>query len=240
MNGGRKVKVIPSIDILDGKVVRLYQGDYQQVTIYYEHPYQAFEMLKEKGAKRIHIVDLNRAQGESTNVHVIKSLVKEFKKYFQFQVGGGIRSLIDVEKLLEMGVDKVVIGSLIFTDYVEYQKIIEKYGDKVILALDVKADMIRRNGWLVDTKMTIQELVKLDKIGRVYGILTTDIAVDGGLKGPNIQMMKTLAAMKETRWIASGGISSREDLIQLSKLNLYGAILGKSIFENLVSDLSDL
>lgn len=234
------MKVIPSIDLLDGKVVRLFQGDYQQVTVYYECPRQALEMLKEKGAKRIHIVDLNGARGGNSNFQIIKNLVEDDKDCLKFQVGGGIRSMVDVENLLEIGVDKVVMGSVIFTNYGEYEKIIQKYGEKVILALDVKDGLIRRNGWLVDTKMTIKELVEEGKIGGVYGILTTDITVDGGLTGPNIQLMKSLASLSEIRWIASGGVSSRADLAELSKLNLYGAILGKSIFEGLVHDLSDL
>lgn len=245
------MKVIPSIDLLDGKVVRLFQGDYHQVTVYYEHPFEAMEMLKRKGAKRIHIVDLNgareeerqekeRQEKESENFSIIRKLVEGYKDCFEFQVGGGIRSIGKVEKLLEIGVGKVVIGSLIFTNHIEYEKIIEKYENKVILALDVKDGLIRRNGWLVDTKMTIKELLETGKIGRVFGILTTDINVDGGLTGPNIQLMKSLTSVSGIRWIASGGVSSRDDLEKLSKLDLYGAILGKSIFENLVDDLSDL
>ena len=158
------MKVIPSMDLLNGKVVRLFQGDYEQVTVYYDDPCDALEMLKEKGASRIHIVNLDGARygqedrATNLNFEVIKRLIKKYASSFHFQVGGGIRSLEDVEQLLEIGTDKVVIGSLIFTNYDEYRKIVEQYGEKIVLALDVKEGIIKRNGWLIDTNMKIEEI----------------------------------------------------------------------------------
>jgi Phosphoribosylformimino-5-aminoimidazole carboxamide ribonucleotide (ProFAR) isomerase len=248
------MKVIPSIDLLKGKVVRLYQGDFNKVTVYYDDPLKALEMIVSNGGKRIHIVDLDGARkGESNNkdqinregdafslnYSVIKKMISKFGDQIDFQVGGGIRSINDVEKLLEIGVDKVVIGSLIFTDYDVYREIVRLYGSQIILALDVKDGSIKRNGWQVDTNISIKELIKAGKIGDVYAVMSTDIAVDGALTGPNIDMMEDLN-QTNIRWIASGGITSRADLEALSHIDLYGAILGKAIFEGFVEDLSDL
>lgn len=239
------MKVIPSIDLLGGKVVRLYQGDYEKVKVYYDDAIEALKMIISKGASRIHIVDLDGARkgsesfSKNVNDEVIKRLVQTFKGKIQFQVGGGIRRLSDVKRLIELGIDKVIIGSLIFTDYEAYQKIVKQFGEKIILALDVKEGVIKRNGWLIDTHMTINELLQSGKIGEVYAIMTTDIAVDGALTGPNFEMMEVLNE-QSYKWIASGGVSSRADLEALSKLGIYGAILGKAVFEGIVEDLSDL
>ena len=239
------MKVIPSIDLLGGKVVRLYQGDYDKVTVYYDDAIEALKMIISKGATRIHIVDLDGARkgsesfSLSVNDEVIKRLVQTFNGKIQFQVGGGIRRLSDAKRLIEIGIDKVIIGSLIFNDYEAYQEIVKQFGDKIILALDVKEGFIKRNGWLIDTHMTINELLKSGKIGEVFAIMTTDIAVDGALTGPNFDLMKVLNE-QSYKWIASGGVSSREDLEALSKLGIYGAILGKAVFEGMVEDLCDL
>ncbi|GAB6109752.1 1-(5-phosphoribosyl)-5-[(5-phosphoribosylamino)methylideneamino]imidazole-4-carboxamide isomerase [Fusibacter bizertensis] len=248
------MKVIPSIDLLGGKVVRLFQGDYDKVTVYFDDPLLALDMIVSKGARHIHIVDLDGARKmprnskdqndqndevRSTNFEMIKQMVERFGAVLDFQVGGGIRSIKDVERLLDIGVDKIVIGSLIFTDYVMYQEIIKHYGEKVVLALDVKEGKIKRNGWLIDTNFTIDELIASDKIGKVYALMSTDITVDGALTGPNLEMMRKLQRT-HYRWIASGGVTSRKDLEALSQLGIYGAILGKSIFEGLIDQLSDM
>lgn len=233
------MKVIPAIDLLDGQVVRLFQGKYDQVTRYFTDPVEALHFLQSKGAQRLHIVDLNGSkQGSSVNHTAIKGIAKHSS--IPIQVGGGIRSFEDVQALQEVGVSYMVIGSLLFTDPSTFLQIKERFSDCIIAALDVKNGRIRTVGWEQDTGVTIESLLETELLKGIHALMVTDIKLDGSLQGPSLELMRGLMKHPDYKWIASGGVRDHKDLVSLKALGLYGAIVGKAVYEGRITQLEDL
>ncbi len=232
---------IPAIDLMDGKVVRLYKGRFDEVTTYSDDPFETAKRLIGMGARRIHVVDLDAArQSAAINERIIKSLANVIGNEAHTQVGGGIHTLEKAETLLGAGVSNVVIGSLLFDDYTLFRDMVSRFGDRIILALDVKSGTIRTHGWRKDTGVTIDEIVKSDWIREIHAVMVTDISVDGAMTGPNFDLMQRLNSMYPLKWIASGGVGSKDDLARLIQTGVYGAIVGKAIYEGKITDLNKL
>lgn len=231
------MKLYPSIDILGGKVVRLERGSFDHVKVYGEDPLAAAAAFEADGAQFIHVVDLDGARDTSKRQkEIIKRLAKECKS--KIQVGGGIRSIADVQELMGLGVDRVVIGSLAVRDEEAMRVILSEFsGDRVTLALDVKeAEMgkfwVRTGGWTEDSKMQLEEVLTKFVDHGVKRVLCTDTGRDGTLEGPNLLLYSRMQSEYPAIEVqASGGISNLFDLQSLKQMGLGSAVLGRAIYE---------
>jgi phosphoribosylformimino-5-aminoimidazole carboxamide ribotide isomerase len=222
--------LFPAIDIKNKQCVRLKQGKFDDVTVYESNPVIIAKKFETLGAQYLHIIDLDGAQsGENSNIDVIKEIVNQVN--IPVQVGGGIRSINRVETLLSIGVTRVIIGTMAIENLDLLKRLVDKYAEKIVVSLDAKDGFITTEGWQTTTKVkTLSLCKKLETIG-VKTIVYTDIAKDGMLIGPNFEDYITLKNNTSLNIIASGGVSSLEDLKDLSKINLYGVISGKAIYE---------
>ncbi len=222
--------IFPAIDILDGQCVRLIQGDYNQEKVYSNSPIDMAKKWEAKGAEFIHIVDLDGAKtGDSINKKVIQDIAKTVS--IPVQVGGGIRSLDIIATYLENGVDRVIIGTAAINDPDFLKAAVQKYGDKIAVSLDARNGYVATDGWTDTSNVAALDLVKeLDKIG-VKTIVYTDIAKDGMLQGPNLQEQQTINEATSMDVIASGGVTTKEDVENLQALEMYGTIIGKALYD---------
>lgn len=229
--------IIPAIDLIDGQVVRLYQGDYEQKTQYALDPVEVVKDYAAQGATWLHIVDLTGAKDTSKRqLDLIQSMVKT--GLMQFQAGGGIRSEEDVKQLLDIGVKRVVIGSLAVKQPELVEGWFEKYGpESIVLALDVNIDengnkMIATHGWQENSGVSLEDLLNdFLSVGAKH-VLCTDISKDGTLQGANTALYEAMQAQfPSVVWQASGGIGSLNDIAALKPANVGGVILGRALLE---------
>ncbi len=226
--------IIPAIDLIDGSCVRLYKGDFEQKTVYDADPLDVAKSYEKDGAQIMHIVDLDGAKNQDmAQLDLIQSIVE--KTNLLIQVGGGIRQKEQVENLLEIGVHRVVIGSLAVKDPALIKAWIEEFGaDKIVLALDVhfqnNTPYIATHGWQESSEVTLHQTI--DFFPSLKHVLCTDIAKDGTLQGPNIDLYKqVLASYPDLYLQASGGVSSLDDLRELKSANMPSCIVGKALYE---------
>jgi phosphoribosylformimino-5-aminoimidazole carboxamide ribotide isomerase len=229
--------IIPAIDLIEGKVVRLYQGDYAQTTEYKLDPIDVVKDYASQGAKILHIVDLTGAKDPTKRqIPLIKSMVAT--GLMTFQAGGGVRTKQDVIDLLEAGVDRVVIGSLAVSEQALVASWFEEFGaDKIVLALDINIDenknkFVATHGWQKDSGVSIDTLIAhYSSVGLIH-VLCTDISKDGTLTGANNDLYKEVVAeYPSIQWQASGGIGSLSDIDALKPTNVQGVILGRALLE---------
>lgn len=222
--------IFPAIDILDGQCVRLIQGDYNQESVYSNSPVDMAKQWEEKGAEFIHIVDLDGAKsGNSTNKDIIQKIAQTVN--IPVQVGGGIRSLEIIDTHIDNGVNRVIIGTAAIQDPDFLKAAVEKYGDKIVVSLDARNGFIATDGWTDTSEVKALDLVKdLEKIG-VKTIVYTDIAKDGMLQGPNLDEQQAINEATTIDVIASGGVTTKKDVENLQALNMYGAIIGKALYD---------
>jgi len=234
------VRIIPAIDIINGKCVRLTQGDYGQMKIYNDDPVKVALSFQDADLEYLHLVDLDGAKkGKVVNWEVIEEIQEKTALGVDF--GGGVKTEEDVERLLGLGIHQINVGSLavkqpeVFTDWMK------KFGaDNFILSADVKDDDVLINGWQESTGLRLYDLVEKFRIEGLEYFTCTDISTDGMLKGPNIALYKKLKQrFPEMKITASGGVSSMEDLKELKHLGVHGAIVGKAIYEGKIK-LKDL
>lgn len=225
--------VIPAIDLICGKVVRLTQGDFSKCKIYSEKPASVAKSFEEKGAKFLHIIDLEGAkEGKIKNLESIKKILKSVK--IPIQVGGGIRNLKDAEKLLNIGVERIIVGTESLNQ--EFlQELISRFGEKIVVSIDAEKEKLAVRGWEKITSISIFEFAKKIEKMKVKRIIYTDIKKDGTLSGCNIEGIEKMVKSVCIPVIASGGISSLSDIKKLKKLNLEGIIIGKAIYEGKLS-----
>lgn len=224
------MKLYPAIDLKDGNCVRLIQGDYNQVTIYGDNPAQMAKQWERLGGDYLHIVDLDGAkEGKGINDEAIRQIVEAID--IPIELGGGIRTLEDIQAKLDMGVDRVILGSAAIKNKELVQQAITQFGaDKIVIGVDAKAGMVAIEGWLEVTDRSALEFCKeLEQIG-VQTVIYTDIAKDGMMQGPNIEETQKLIESTGLNIIASGGVSTLEDLKKLEAINVYGAIIGKALY----------
>lgn len=225
--------LFPAIDLKDGKAVRLKQGDYDQVTQYSDDPLALARRFAEEGAKWIHIVDLDAAKaGKPVHRELIARIAREVPA--QLQVGGGIRNAETAGQYLEDGVARVVVGTKATQDPDFLAELGNQFPGKIALGLDTKSGKIAVHGWTETTGLTVQEYLKTAPLAGISCLIFTDIARDGMLSGPNIPALKEVMAATALPVIASGGVSSLEDLqalVDLEDCRLLGAITGKALYE---------
>jgi phosphoribosylformimino-5-aminoimidazole carboxamide ribotide isomerase len=230
------MRIIPAIDIIDGRCVRLTQGDYTQKKVYNEDPLAVARSFEDAGLKYLHLVDLDGAKaGMVKNWSVIKNITSGTG--LQVDFGGGIKKEDDIIRLLEHGVSQVNLGSIAVKDPELVFRWIEKFGaEKIILSADVKNELVQISGWQENASITIQDLVRNFGQHGIQYITCTDISTDGMLSGPNEALYKKLTALfPGMKWIASGGVSSVKDLEKLNTLGMDGVIIGKAIYEGRIA-----
>ncbi len=225
---------IPAIDLKGGKVVRLLQGNFKEEKIYSEKAGVLAKRFKEEGARRIHVVDLDGALGGAPrNMAVIEALAAEIK--VPLEVGGGIRSLETAETYLSRGVSWVILGTKACLDKGFLSEALEEFGEKIIVGLDALDGILATDGWTKSTKIKALDYAKeVERLG-AQTIIYTDISKDGALQGPNLEGIKGMSLAIGVDLIASGGISSLEDLkaiLALKRENIQGVVIGKALYEN--------
>jgi len=225
--------IFPAIDIKDGKCVRLVKGNFDKMTSYNNTPFDQAKIFFENGFKNIHIVDLDGAlHGKSSNSNIVKEILKNLK--LKIQIGGGIRTMNDVENWVNSGVDKVIIGTAAVENKNLLKTACEKFQNKIAISLDVKDGRIFLSGWKKQTNISAVDFIKEIKNFGVSRIIYTDINKDGTKKGPNIKDTIELSNNVKIPFIISGGISSIEDIKRIKSLNnsnIEGVIVGKSIYD---------
>ena len=221
--------IIPAIDIIDQKPVRLYQGDYNQKEIVGESIEELAKTFEALGATSLHLVDLDGAkEGSMINHDIIKKVANSVK--MSVDVGGGIRSIEAIKDYLDNGLNEVILGTSALEDEVFLKEALALYGEKIVVGIDAKDGMVYGRGWLSASEVNYLDFAKrLEKLG-VKKIIVTDISKDGTLSGPNVEMYKQLKANVKMKIVASGGIKSIEDIKALKDADIYGAITGKAIY----------
>ncbi|WP_174615658.1 1-(5-phosphoribosyl)-5-[(5-phosphoribosylamino)methylideneamino]imidazole-4-carboxamide isomerase [Virgibacillus ihumii] len=222
--------IFPAIDIKNGKCVRLRQGDYSQVKVYNDSPVEASLDWQQKRAAYLHVVDLDGAKsGNSTNLDTIKQIAEETS--IPVQVGGGIRSLERIHEYVRAGIDRVILGTAAITDKTLLKEAVAEYGSKIAVSIDARNGYAATDGWTETTDVKAVDLVKeLEEIG-VQTIVYTDILKDGMLKGPNFKELQRIDTATSMNVIASGGITTEADITLLREMDLYGAIIGKALYD---------
>lgn len=230
------MQIIPAIDVIDGKCVRLTQGDYAQKTIYNENPLEVAKQFENAGLGRLHLVDLDGAKaGEIKNWRVLENIANNTDLSIDF--GGGIKKDKDVEIVLNSGASFATIGSIAVKNEDLLSYWITQYGaETFLLGADVKGDKIAINGWLETTDVSIFDFIEKYVKKGIQQIFCTDVSKDGLLAGPSIDLYKTIRKkFPDLFFIASGGVSKIEDLEELSNIGCGGAIVGKAIYEDKIS-----
>ena len=229
--------IIPALDLIDGKVVRLYQGDYAQKTVYSDDPQSLYTIYNEQGADWLHLVDLDGAKDVTKRqLSVIRELIKNTPA--KIQIGGGVRTEQDVKDLLDAGAERVVIGSTAVKNPEMVAAWMQKYGpEHIVLALDINIDaegnkIVAVSGWQEDSGQTIESLLEIYMAVGLKHVLCTDISKDGTLTGSNVSLYKEMAVSYPTiAWQASGGIGSLDDIAAVARSGASGMIVGRALLE---------
>lgn len=230
------MRIIPAIDIIDGKCVRLLQGDYAQKTVYNENPLDVAKSFEDAGLTHLHLVDLDGAKaGKVISWEVVERIVSNTNLHVDF--GGGIKTQAEIERLLAIGVTQVNIGSMAVTEPLKILDWLKAFGaEKIILSADVKNESISISGWQEDASISIMSFIKEYIQKGITHVTCTDIGTDGMMAGPNVELYKKLLLSFPTlHLIASGGVSSVDDLHELKQIGVDGVIVGKAIYEGRIS-----
>ena len=228
------MKLYPAIDLYEGKAVRLFKGEYRQMTVYNENPLEVAMDFQNSGAACIHLVDLEGAKfGTTSNLPVIEKIVKATNLFVE--VGGGIRTMQTIEAYLSIGVDRVILGTAAVTDRAFLEAALQKYGEKIAVGVDLKDGYVAIKGWTEKSQWTAEAFFSdLEKLG-VSTVICTDISRDGAMQGANRALYKDLSDKYNIQLIASGGVSSLEDVKALKAMNLHGAIIGKAYYTGAIN-----
>ncbi len=223
------MNIFPAIDLFEGKAVRLYKGDYNQMTVYSDTPEKVALYFKECGAEYIHLVDLQGAKdGNTPNFETVEKIIRT--SGLKAEIGGGIRSEAVIEKYINAGAFRVILGTAAATDPTFLERVAKKYGDKIAVGCDLKDGMVATHGWLDTTNETGEEFfARVCNLG-IKTVICTDISRDGAMKGTNLELYKSLSEKFDIDIIASGGVTDINDVKRLADMDIYGAILGKAIY----------
>ena len=221
--------IFPAIDLYDKKAVRLFKGDYNQMTVYSENPLEVAKGFKAAGAEYIHMVDLEGAKdGTTPNFDIVASVAKE--SGLKVEIGGGIRNEETVKKYIDAGVMRVILGTAALNDRAFLESVCKKYGDKIAVGADLKDGQVAVKGWLETSNVSGMDfLAQMESLG-VKTVICTDISRDGAMRGTNRELYKELSEKFSMDIVASGGVSTIDDIKALREMNLYGAIVGKAIY----------
>ena len=223
------MNIFPAIDLYEGKAVRLFKGDYAQMTVYSEHPEEIGIAFANAGAKYIHIVDLEGAKnGETPNLATVVK-IKQASGLF-CEIGGGVRSMEVIRRYIDAGMDRVILGTAAVTDPEFLKTAVTTYGDKIAVGVDIKDGKVAIKGWTEKSELDAFDFCEqMEKLG-VKTLICTDISKDGAMQGTNRALYKELSARFSVDIVASGGVSSIEDIEKLAEMDLYGAIIGKAYY----------
>lgn len=229
--------IFPAIDLFEKKAVRLYKGDYAQMTVYNENPLAVAKDFEKAGATCLHLVDLEGAKsGETPNLDVISSIVENTNLFTE--VGGGIRNMETVRRYLDAGVDRVILGTAAVKDPAFLKEALSTYGEKISVGIDLRDGKIAIKGWTETAEVDTEDfLLSLQNMG-LTTVICTDIAKDGAMQGANHSLYKTLSEKFSLKIVASGGVSSLDDVKRLAAMDLYGAIIGKAYYTGAI-DLAE-
>ncbi len=221
--------IFPAIDLYGGKAVRLYKGDYNQMTVYSDDPVSVARDFEKKGAEWVHLVDLEGAKnGTTPNIDVVRAIAEN--TLLSCEIGGGIRDMATVERYFEAGVARVILGTAAVTDESFLTAAVAKYGERIAVGADIKDGKIAIKGWIEKSDIDAYDFCeKMQRLG-VKTIICTDISKDGAMKGANHELYRILSEKYDMQLVASGGVSSMEDVEKLAELNIYGAIIGKAYY----------
>ncbi len=221
--------IYPAIDLYEGKAVRLYKGDYAQMTVYSDDPAQVAADFTAAGATHIHLVDLQGAKvGKPANLEVIRRILEKTDLFAE--VGGGIRDLAAIESYLSIGVSRVILGTAAVTDPTFLKAALDAYGKRIAVGVDIKDGFVAIKGWTEKSQTTAEDFfAQMERLG-VSTVICTDISRDGAMKGTNRELYQQLSRKYAIDLIASGGVSSMEDVQALAKMELHGAIIGKAYY----------
>lgn len=223
------MNIFPAIDLFEGKAVRLFKGDYGKMTVYSDNTLETARDFEQKGARFIHMVDLEGAKyGTTPNIEVVKQIAENTSLFCE--IGGGIRSAETIEKYLNCGVNRVILGTAAVENEEFLKSAVEKYGDKIAVGADIKDGFVAVKGWTEKSEYSCFDFCeKMQKTG-VKTLICTDISKDGAMKGTNRELYKDLSQKFDMDIVASGGISDIDDIKALRQLGLYGAIIGKAYY----------
>ena len=223
------MKIFPAIDLFEKKAVRLYKGDYSQMTVYSDDPISVAWSFKRQGAEYIHLVDLEGARdGTTPNIDIIRRIANEVGLFVE--IGGGIRDMSVLRQYINCGVSRAILGTAAVKDEEFLKNAIAEFGEKIAVGADVKDGYIAIKGWIEKSEYTLDEFFsKMQSVG-VKTIICTDVSKDGAMKGTNLSMYQTLSEKYSMDIIASGGVSHIDDIKALRDLGLYGAIIGKAYY----------
>lgn len=223
------MNIFPAIDLVDGKAVRLFKGDYNQMTVYSDKPWEVAMTFENEGCKFLHLVDLEGAKyGTTPNLETVKKIRENCNLFIE--IGGGIRDMQTVEKYLNIGVNRVILGTAAVNDEDFLTEAVKKYGEKIAVGIDMKDGFVAIKGWTEKSSFSGYDFCeKMQNIG-VKTIICTDISKDGAMKGTNRKLYKELSERLSIDITASGGVSSLEDVRALAEMKLYGAIIGKAYY----------
>ena len=226
--------IYPAIDLYGGKAVRLYKGDYAQMTVYNDNPVAVARDFKRSGAVCIHLVDLEGAKsGTTPNFETVAAIKKETDLFCE--IGGGIRDMDTIEKYVSAGIDRVILGTAAVTSPGFVEEAVAKYGEKIAVGIDIKDGYVAIKGWTEKSQEKAMDFcAKMEAIG-VKTLICTDISKDGAMMGTNHELYKELSQRFDLNIIASGGVSSMEDVEKLAALNIHGAIVGKAYYTGTIN-----
>ena len=221
--------IFPAIDLYEGKAVRLYKGDYAQMTVYSNNPVEIARDFSNAGATCLHLVDLEGAKsGTTPNLETIKSIIRETSLFTE--VGGGIRSMETVKTYLDAGINRVILGTAAVKDEAFLREAVKTYGEKIAVGVDIKDGKVAIHGWTETSALDAFDFCrKLEEIG-VSTVICTDISKDGAMQGTNRALYRELSRAFKLQIIASGGVSTIDDVSHLASLDIYGAIIGKAYY----------
>ena len=223
------MKIFPAIDLYGGKAVRLFKGDYSKMTVYSENPLEVARDFEQKGAEFIHLVDLEGAKdGTTPNFETVKSIAENTRLFTE--IGGGIRSMETVEKYLGAGVDRVILGTAAVENQDFLKAAVNKYGEKIAVGVDIKDGFVAVKGWTEASSYSCFDFFEKMRETGVKTLICTDISKDGAMQGTNRELYRELAEKFDIDIVASGGVSTLDDIKALKKLGLYGAIIGKAYY----------
>lgn len=226
--------IYPAIDIYEGKAVRLFKGDYARMTVYNDDPLEVAKDFERQGAECIHLVDLEGAKnGQIPNFDIVKKIKEETSLFCE--IGGGIRSMEVVDAYIDAGLDRVILGTAAVEDPEFAREAVEKHGEKIAVGVDIKDGYVAVKGWTEKSGYTAIDFCKMmEKIG-VKTLISTDISKDGAMQGSNVSLYEKLSGELDMNIIASGGVSSMEDIVKLTALQIHGAIIGKAYYTGAIS-----
>lgn len=226
--------IFPAIDLYEGKAVRLLRGEYDQMTVYSENPIEIAYEFEASGASHIHMVDLEGAKnGGTPNIDIVRQVAEKTGLFVE--IGGGIRSMDVIDAYIGAGIDRVILGTAAVQNTEFVKAAVDKYGEKIAVGADIKDGYVAIKGWTEKSQYTCFEFCeKMQNLG-VKTLICTDVSKDGAMQGTNRELYKELSEKFNMQIVASGGVSTIDDVKALAKMNLYGAIIGKAYYTNAIS-----